>query len=107
MCLLCYRRSVLEEVAQYTSLCSEKFHEVQSRIESSIEAVKPNQEYRDFTEKHKYSEYILIDVGEWLVLYKIYFLCTWRLCKITQRNVYLPFIRFTVYAYGKIISLHK
>jgi hypothetical protein len=52
--LLWYRRTVLEEVAQYTSLCSEKFREVQNRVEASLEAIRPNQEYKDFTEKHKY-----------------------------------------------------
>ncbi|XP_021919830.1 tyrosine-protein kinase Fer isoform X3 [Zootermopsis nevadensis] len=46
-------RTVLEEVAQYTSLCSEKFRDAQSRVETSLEAIKPNQEYKDFTEKNK------------------------------------------------------
>ncbi|XP_023702182.2 tyrosine-protein kinase Fer isoform X2 [Cryptotermes secundus] len=46
-------KTVLEEVAQYTSLCSEKFREVQNRVEASLEAIRPNQEYKDFTEKHK------------------------------------------------------
>ncbi|PSN30639.1 Tyrosine-protein kinase Fer [Blattella germanica] len=46
-------QAILKEVAQYMSLCSEKFREAQSRIESSLEAIKPQQEYKDFTEKHK------------------------------------------------------
>jgi len=71
ICLLCYRRSVLEEVAQYTSLCSEKFREVQSRVEANLEAIRPNQEYKDFTEKHKYSEYLLNGLDEWLVFYRL------------------------------------
>ena len=70
VCLLYYRRSVLEEVAQYTSLCSEKFREVHSRVEASLEAIRPNQEYKDFTEKHKYSECLFNGLGEWLVIYK-------------------------------------
>jgi len=49
-----YRRTVLEEVAQYTSLCSEKFREAQNRVEASLQAIRPNQEYKDFTERHKY-----------------------------------------------------
>jgi hypothetical protein len=86
ICLICYRRSVLEEVAQYTSLCSEKFREVQSRVEASLEAIRPNQEYKDFTEKHKYSEYLFNCLGEWLVLYKLQFLGKWELCKIVRRK---------------------
>jgi len=80
ICLLCYRRSVLEEVAQYTSFCSEKFCEVQSRVDASLEAIRPNQEYKDFTEKHKYSEYLLNGLVEWLVSYRLKFLGELGLC---------------------------
>jgi hypothetical protein len=52
-------------------LCSEKFREAQSRVEANLEAIKPNQEYKDFTEKHKYNEYLLNGLGEWLVFYKL------------------------------------
>ncbi|XP_069675619.1 tyrosine-protein kinase Fer isoform X3 [Periplaneta americana] len=46
-------QTILLEVAQWTSLCSEKFREAQNRVEASLEAIRPHQEYKDFTEKHK------------------------------------------------------
>ncbi|XP_068087145.1 tyrosine-protein kinase Fer isoform X4 [Anabrus simplex] len=46
-------RTILQEVAQYFNFSSEKFRELQTRIESSLESIRPNEEYTDFTERHK------------------------------------------------------
>ncbi|KAK9688404.1 Protein tyrosine and serine/threonine kinase, partial [Popillia japonica] len=46
-------RQVLSDVAQYSDFTSEKFKEIQKKIELSLERIKPAEEYKDFTEKHK------------------------------------------------------
>ncbi|XP_022919604.1 tyrosine-protein kinase Fer isoform X2 [Onthophagus taurus] len=46
-------RQVLSDVVQYSDFTSEKFREIQKKIESSLEKIKPSEEYNDFTEKHK------------------------------------------------------
>lgn len=46
-------KQILHDVASNSDLTSEKFREIQRRIESSIESVKPSEEYKDFTEKYK------------------------------------------------------
>ncbi|XP_017777356.1 PREDICTED: tyrosine-protein kinase Fer isoform X3 [Nicrophorus vespilloides] len=46
-------KQILLEVSQYSDLTSEKFKEIQKKIESGLEAIKPSDEYNDFTEKHK------------------------------------------------------
>ena len=48
-----HRKQVLQEVAQYSDFTSEKFREIQGKIENSLETIKPSDEYNDFTEKHK------------------------------------------------------
>lgn len=50
---LCYRKQILQEVSNTSDLSSEKFREIHKRIESCIDAIKPNEEYKDFTEKYK------------------------------------------------------
>jgi hypothetical protein len=95
-------------VAQYTSLCSEKFREVQSRVEANLEAIRPNQEYKDFTEKHKYSEYLLNGLGEWLVFTNFSFLVNGGFAELCQEIFICHLLDFIyVYTYDKIISLHE
>nr|CAD7429171.1 unnamed protein product [Timema monikensis] len=48
-------RSLLQEVTQLFNFSSDNFKEIQSRIESSIDSIRPNEEYFDFTERHKTS----------------------------------------------------
>nr|CAH7731928.1 unnamed protein product [Callosobruchus chinensis] len=48
-------KQLLIEIATNSDLTSEKFREVQRKIENSIESIKPSEEYKDFTEKHKSS----------------------------------------------------
>lgn len=47
------RRQVLQEVVQLSDFTSDKYKEIQRRIETSLEAIKHTEEYKDFTEKHK------------------------------------------------------
>lgn len=46
-------RSVLQELAKYSNLSDERFREIQNRMTSCAEQVRPSEEYKDFTEKHK------------------------------------------------------
>ncbi|XP_018578247.2 tyrosine-protein kinase Fer, partial [Anoplophora glabripennis] len=46
-------KQILNDIASNSDLTSEKFKEIQKRIEVSIELIKPCDEYKDFTEKHK------------------------------------------------------
>ncbi|XP_018327552.1 tyrosine-protein kinase Fer isoform X2 [Agrilus planipennis] len=48
-------KQVLQEVSQLSDFSSDKFKEIQKRIEANVEAVNPAEEYKDFTEKHKTS----------------------------------------------------
>nr|CAD7456375.1 unnamed protein product [Timema tahoe] len=48
-------RSLLQEVTQLFNYSSDNFKEIQSRIESSIDSIRPHEEYSDFTERHKTS----------------------------------------------------
>nr|CAD7404808.1 unnamed protein product [Timema poppensis] len=49
------QRSLLQEVTQLFNFSSDNFKEIQSRIESSIDSIRPHEEYSDFTERHKTS----------------------------------------------------
>lgn len=51
-----FRRKTIFDAAQHGDFTAEKFKEIQRRIESNIQNVNPAEEYRDFTEKHKYSQ---------------------------------------------------
>jgi tyrosine-protein kinase Fer len=46
-------KQILHEVSSNSDCTADKFREVQKRIEGSLEAIKPTEEYKDFTEKHK------------------------------------------------------
>lgn len=48
-----FRKQILQDVASNSDFTSEKFKEIQRKVESSIESVKPSEEYKDFTEKYK------------------------------------------------------
>lgn len=49
-----FRRNILADAWQHIDVTSDKFKEIQKRIESSISSVNPHEEYREFTEKNKY-----------------------------------------------------
>ncbi|XP_034247322.1 tyrosine-protein kinase Fer isoform X2 [Thrips palmi] len=46
-------RSVLQELAKHSNLSDERFVEIQNRMNGCAEQVRPSEEYKDFTEKHK------------------------------------------------------
>ncbi|XP_074027701.1 tyrosine-protein kinase Fer isoform X3 [Leptinotarsa decemlineata] len=46
-------KQILNDVANNSDLTSEKFREIQKKIENSIDNIKPCDEYKDFTDKHK------------------------------------------------------
>ncbi|KAF2892656.1 hypothetical protein ILUMI_13517 [Ignelater luminosus] len=46
-------RQILQEIVQFSDFTSEKYKEIQRRIENSLESIKHTEEYNDFTEKHK------------------------------------------------------
>lgn len=46
-------KKLLQQVAQLSDFTSEKFVEIRKRIETSLESLDPEAEYKDFTEKHK------------------------------------------------------
>uniref|UniRef100_A0A182J4H5 non-specific protein-tyrosine kinase n=2 Tax=Anopheles atroparvus TaxID=41427 RepID=A0A182J4H5_ANOAO len=47
--------NLLQEIAKLSDTTSEKFVDIQRRIESSIAGINSTEEYREFTEKHKTS----------------------------------------------------
>ncbi|XP_058811963.1 tyrosine-protein kinase Fer isoform X2 [Topomyia yanbarensis] len=46
-------RNLLQEISKLGDNTSDKFVEIQTRIESNISGITPAEEYREFTEKHK------------------------------------------------------
>ncbi|KAG5898585.1 hypothetical protein JTB14_016597 [Gonioctena quinquepunctata] len=46
-------KQILRDVASNSDLTSEKFKEIQKKIENNIDSIKPCDEYKDFTDKHK------------------------------------------------------
>ncbi|XP_055847809.1 tyrosine-protein kinase Fer isoform X4 [Episyrphus balteatus] len=48
-------KNILQEASQHGDLTSDKFNEIQKRIDNVINKINPNEEYREFTEKHKTS----------------------------------------------------
>lgn len=48
-------KNILQEASQHGDLTSDKFKEIQKRIDNVISSVNPNEEYREFTEKHRTS----------------------------------------------------
>lgn len=47
-------RNILQEACHLGDLTSDKYKEIQKRIDSVINSINPSDEYREFTEKHKY-----------------------------------------------------
>ncbi|EAA08820.5 AGAP003651-PA [Anopheles gambiae str. PEST] len=47
--------NLLQEIANLSDMTSDKFVDIQRRIESSIAGINSTEEYREFTEKHKTS----------------------------------------------------
>ncbi|XP_037947178.1 tyrosine-protein kinase Fer isoform X4 [Teleopsis dalmanni] len=48
-------KNILQETIQHSDFTSDKFKEIQNRIDNVINSINPNEEYREFTEKHKTS----------------------------------------------------
>lgn len=51
--VVCRRKNLLAEASNFGDLTSDKYSEIQKRIDSAIQSVNPSEEYRDFTEKHR------------------------------------------------------
>lgn len=49
-----YRKNLLVEASNFGDLTSDKYTEIQKRIDSALQSVNPNEEYRDFTDKHRF-----------------------------------------------------
>lgn len=47
------RKQILQDLVRNSDLTSEKFKEIQRKVDSNIDSVKPCDEYKDFTEKYK------------------------------------------------------
>lgn len=54
-CTNFFRRNILQDAAQCGDITSDKFRDIQKRIELAIQTVNPAEEYREFIEKHKSS----------------------------------------------------
>lgn len=48
------RKNILLEASQHCDFTSETFKEIQKSIELNLQNINPTDEYREFTEKHKY-----------------------------------------------------
>lgn len=48
-----HRRGILQEVVQRCDLGGEKFRESQNKIESIIQNLRPQDEYKEFIDKYK------------------------------------------------------
>ncbi|XP_013097557.2 tyrosine-protein kinase Fer isoform X1 [Stomoxys calcitrans] len=48
-------KNILQEASQHSDLTSDKFKEIQKRIDNVIGSINPSEEYREFTEKHRTS----------------------------------------------------
>lgn len=44
---------MLQEIIQFSDLTSDKFVEIQKKIETIVNNIIPAEEYREFTERHK------------------------------------------------------
>lgn len=43
----------MREIARLWNFASRQFVEMNTKIESQVESIKPVEEYKDFTERHK------------------------------------------------------
>lgn len=46
-------KNTLEDVAKYSSLCTEQFQDLEGRLSKIIEGIRPNQEYVGLAEKYR------------------------------------------------------
>lgn len=46
-------KNTLEDVAKYSSLCTEQFQDLEGRLSKIIEGIRPNQEYIGLAEKYR------------------------------------------------------
>lgn len=53
MILIYFRKSLLLEASNLGDFTSDKYIDIQRRIDASIQNVNPADEYREFTDKHK------------------------------------------------------
>lgn len=51
-----YRKNLLVEASSFGDLTSDKYVDIQKRIDAALQSVIPSDEYRDFTEKHRLVE---------------------------------------------------
>lgn len=48
-----FRKGILLEVVQRADFTSEKFREIQNKVESVVQNLRPQEEYKEFIEKYK------------------------------------------------------
>lgn len=53
------------EASNFGDLTSDKYVEIQKRIDSALQAVNPADEYRDFTDKHRLASWLVM---LWIIL---------------------------------------
>lgn len=53
MIMIYFRKSLLIEASSLGDFTSDKYIEIQRRIDASFQNVNPADEYREFTDKHK------------------------------------------------------
>lgn len=52
-CLDTFRKNLLVDAASFGDLTSDKYADIQKRINAALQSVSPAEEYREFTEKHR------------------------------------------------------
>lgn len=63
MILIYFRKSLLIEASSLGDFTSDKYIEIQQRIDASFQNVNPADEYREFTDKHKWVFSIVYNIG--------------------------------------------
>lgn len=51
--ILFHRKGILLEVVQRSDFSTDKFREIQSKIETTVQNLRPQDEYKEFIEKYK------------------------------------------------------
>lgn len=60
-------RNLLLEASHHGDLTNEKFCDIQKRIDYVISSINPSEEYREFTEKHRYPNQITVIIIKYII----------------------------------------
>lgn len=47
------RKNIMKEIGRLWNFATREFAEVNTRVESHVETIKPSEEYKDFADRHK------------------------------------------------------